>query len=163
MALREQLKNHHTFSFAIQNDDDFTRCQQIISQDHIENYALHPYYNHKNLQFFKDAVFFAKDDVLDAGPNQRDIFTRMAINPLNYGKVTVCSNGHIYANVNTPRLGKLGKDSLHDIVYKEITAGKSWRRTRKHVTPCKSCTFEFLCPPLSNYEYAIGRNNLCHI
>jgi pseudo-rSAM protein len=85
------------------------------------------------------------------------------VNPFHFGTLTVLSNGSIYANVNTQRLGSLNGGSLHDVVYKEMYRGKSWRRIRKKVEPCKFCTFDALCPPLSNYEYALGRNNLCHI
>ncbi len=53
--------------------------------------------------------------------------------------------------------------TIHGRTYKEMYRGKSWRRIRKKVEPCKKCTFEALCPPLSNYEYALGANNLCHI
>lgn len=38
-----------------------------------------------------------------------------------------------------------------------------WFRVRNQVQPCRTCVYEVLCPPLSNYEYALHRNNLCHI
>lgn len=40
--------------------------------------------------------------------------------------------------------------------------GKSWFNIRNQ-PPCNSCIYQWLCPPPSNYEIAIGRPNLCHV
>jgi pseudo-rSAM protein len=108
-------------------------------------------------------VFVDKEDLQEAKPTCREIYARQLVNPLHFGTLTVLSNGHIHANINVSRLGILNHDSIYEVVYKEMYRGNSWRRIRKRVEPCKRCTFEALCPPLSNYEYAFGRNNLCHI
>ncbi len=55
----------------------------------------------------------------------------------------------------------LNKNSLYNIFYKEMNCGKSWLRARKNAIPCKNCVYNSICPPVSNYEYVIGRNNLC--
>jgi pseudo-rSAM protein len=50
----------------------------------------------------------------------------------------------------------------HEIVHKEIDNGKSWFRIRNQA-PCNDCVYQWLCPSPSDYEIAIGRQNLCHI
>ncbi len=88
---------------------------------------------------------------------------REAINSIYFGKLTVLADGRVYADLNAPSLGKLGRDSIYDILFKEMSGGSSWRRLRKNVMPCKGCHYEKLCPPLSNYQKVMGKNNLCHI
>jgi len=75
----------------------------------------------------------------------------------------VSASGHILADVNASSLGILGKHSLYDIVLKEMSGGISWRKSRTKVMPCKRCTFEMLCPPITGYNTVIGKNNLCRI
>lgn len=78
-------------------------------------------------------------------------------------KLTIIPDGKIYANINQPCIGKLGKDILYDVVYKEIYKGKSWRMTRLKTKPCTGCILSALCPPISNYEQIIGDYNVCKV
>jgi pseudo-rSAM protein len=149
--------------FIIQQEDDIEIIQNLAESFEIEHFILRPFYNGSNLSFFEKYVFVNREMIQKIKPGEKDIFSKMVLNSTNFGNMVVLSNCNIYANVNAAPLGKLGKDSLYNAIYKEMVNGKSWRRTRKKVTPCKHCTFEVLCPPLSNYEYAIGKNNLCHI
>jgi pseudo-rSAM protein len=151
------------FLFIVSSETDVTRAEELISSFGLDNYSLHPFFNGNNLDFFERNIFLDKEDLQKAKPTDKDIHARQLVNPFHFGRLTVLSNGHIHANVNTSRLGTLDKDSIHQAVYKEMYRGKNWRRIRKRTAPCKSCTFSELCPPLSNYEYAIGKNNLCHI
>ena len=41
--------------------------------------------------------------------------------------------------------------------------GKSWWKLRTNIKPCNNCLYNLLCPPISNYEYVIGKYNLCNI
>jgi pseudo-rSAM protein len=151
------------FIFVIQSEKEFEKAEAVISILNIENHDFQPFYNGENLPFFKENIFTEKEEIFAAKPKMKDIYTNSTVNTLNFGRLTILNNGHIYANVNASRLGILGKDSIYDVLYKEMYHGKSWRRVRKNVEPCKHCTFEALCPPLSNYNHAIGRNNLCHM
>ncbi|HLP48163.1 MAG TPA: hypothetical protein VK469_19625, partial [Candidatus Kapabacteria bacterium] len=49
-----------------------------------------------------------------------EILARQCINPLQFGTLTILGNGHIHANINTPRLGTLARDSIYEVVYKEM-------------------------------------------
>lgn len=149
--------------FMVQNDQEVKRAQAIASSLKIADYSLQPYYNGKNLNFFKKNVFINKDEICQAKLSMRDIYGRMAFNPTSWGRVTILNSGDVYANVYKSKIGCLGRDSLYDIIYQEMKSGRSWRRLRIKVEPCKLCVFDVLCPPLSNYEYAMKRNNLCHV
>jgi len=151
------------FIFIVENEKVLDDVNTIISNFSINNYVLKPYYDGKNYHFFKKFVFLSRKFFLKETINYKEIFGRMVINSNHFGNFTVFSNGSIYANPNKPRLGSLGADSLYEIIYKELSFGKSWRNLRKNVNPCKSCIYNLLCPPLSNYEYVIGKNNLCNL
>jgi pseudo-rSAM protein len=150
------------FLFVIAAESDFAEAEELIETHELDDYEFRPFYNGANRAFFEENVFLDKEDILEAKPAMREILARQLVNPFHFGTLTVLSNGHIHANVNLPRLGVLEKDGISDVVYKEMNRGKSWRRIRKKLEPCKHCVFEALCPPLSNYEYALGRNNLCY-
>lgn len=151
------------FLFVITQETDITAAEKLISRYGLDKYSFHPFFNGGNREFFQDMVFIDKEALREEKPSMTEILARQCINPFHFGTLTVLSNGDIHANVNVSRLGNLEKDSIYDVVYKEMDRGKSWRRTRKKVEPCRRCTFKGLCPPLSNYEYALGQNNLCHI
>ncbi|MDQ1353166.1 MAG: pseudo-rSAM protein [Acidobacteriota bacterium] len=151
------------FLFIIAGETDIDAAEELITRYHLENHSYHPFFNGRNREFFRQAVFVDREDLEEARPTMREILARQCINPLQFGTLTILSNGDIYANVNARRLGAFAGDSIYDMVYKEMFRGSSWRRTRKKAAPCRHCTFNALCPPLSNYEYALGQNNLCHI
>jgi pseudo-rSAM protein len=84
------------------------------------------------------------------------------MNIYDFGKINIMPNGDAHANLNHPVLGNIYTDSIYEIVQKEIDEGKSWFNIRNQA-PCTDCVYQWLCPPPSNYEIAIGRPNLCHI
>lgn len=162
----EILKNSDlktNFIFIVKSKEEFEESIDIIASLGIDNSDFQPFYDRENLDFFMEAVFVSKEEILEPKPKMTDIYSNSVLNSINFGRLTILSNGHIHANVNLPMLGILGRDSIYDVLYKEMYNGKSWRRIRKNVEPCKGCIYEALCPPISNYTFAIGRNNLCHI
>jgi len=151
------------FSILIENDEDMVTAEGLISNFKTEEFNFYPYFNGKNLKFFEENVYLDKESIMDSQPSMKDIFTRTSINNLGFKKLTILNNKDIYANLNDPKIGNLGKDYIFDLVDKELNRGKSWTKIRRNVNPCKSCIFSALCPPISNYEYAIGKYNLCNI
>ncbi len=154
---------HVQLVFLIAAEAELAQCEDYIERFSISNYQLKPFYNGKNLDFLEDALFIDKEMLLDAQPTQQELIARMAVNENFFGKLVVRSSGDIHANINGPRLGNTKKNSIHEIVYKELYKGKSWLRSRARVLPCKNCRYQLLCPPISNYELAMGRNNLCRL
>jgi len=149
--------------FVVQEEADLDFAEGVVSELDEGKFSFKACYNGKNIEFFRNAVFLSKEDILAARPDMREIFVRMAVNPLNFGKLFILSNGTVRANINTAEIGRLGRDSLYDLVYKEMESGENWRKLRTGVSPCKSCNYDLLCPPLTNYEHVMGKNNLCHV
>jgi pseudo-rSAM protein len=163
----KQLLEHKNiitnFTFIISNKSKFVIIDEMIKKTCIENYNIQPFYSNNNFSFFKENVFLSKRDIFDAKPSIYDIYLREVINPNFFGKLTILCNGDIYANTNLKTIGNIKSVHLAEAASKEMNTGTSWRKTRKKVYPCKDCLYKFLCPPISNYEYCIGRFNLCTI
>lgn len=121
-----------------------------------------PYYTGTNLSFFEKYIFINKEDILCSHLSKKDIFSHQLVNANYFGKLLVKSDGEIYADVTGNPIGSY-KEGIKKIVYKELRGGTFWRKTRDQVEPCKKCLYKLLCPPPSNYETAIGRQNLCHV
>jgi len=73
-----------------------------------------------------------------------EIYTRTAINPLDFGKLVVLNNENIHTNINANKIGVLGKDSIYESLYHEMNKGKSWKRTKTKLEPCKNYVFDVL-------------------
>lgn len=166
-AAFKQLQNEKLpvlkFTFVIESSADMANAENIISAHNIRDYEFCPYYNGGNLAFFKDNVFINKEALVESKPGMNDILARRVINSQEFKKLTILNSKEIFANPNNPRIGKLGQDNIYDLIFRELHKGKSWTKTRKNVTPCKSCVYNALCPPISGYEYALRRYNLCTI
>jgi len=147
----------------VKNENELLNIQKYFYSIGPDKLRIQPCFNANNFDFFHEHVFLSKQRIIESSPSEKDIFTRMAANPTNFGKLIVGSNGKIYGNMNNAPIGLLEKDSLRHILYRELDSGKSWRRLRTNVQPCKSCVYNLLCPPLSNYETVLGQNNLCQI
>lgn len=115
-----------------------------------------------NIQFFKENVFLNRDDILNTKWSKQDIFAHQVLNMEYFGKLSLIPSGEIYADFYSDLIGSLN-ESLKEIVYREMQAGRSWRRTRDKLEPCVNCIYRYLCPSPSNYEYAIGKNDLCDL
>lgn len=152
-----------TFIFVVRSDEDMRQAKAMVESCSMASYMLKPYYTGENGDFFQQSVFMDLEDILNARPTHKEIYANQVLNRLNFGRLTVMSNGKVYANLNNPSLGTWKKDSIRQILYKEMYHGKSWRRTRLKVKPCRHCILAALCPPLGNYEFALKRNDLCHV
>ena len=90
------------------------------------------------------------------------IYAKKFINLNYFGRLFIATNGDIYSCLYENPISVF-KDSLKDVIIKElISEESSWRKIRsKH--PCCNCIYQWLCPSPSSYENAIGKCNLCHI
>ena len=157
-AFFEYIKIPFSVDFIIISEQDYLDIEQI-STTIKSNFV--PMYNGENIDFFESNVFIRQEEILASALSKRQIFMRQATNIFYFGKLTVLPDGKVYADVNQTPLGTID-DTVYSIVYKEFTEEKSWFRIRDFA-PCKDCVFQWLCPSPSNYEIAIGRNNLCHV
>jgi pseudo-rSAM protein len=152
-----------TLIFAIRSVEEFDMADELSGKLQPGTVEFHPCYDGSNLDFFKENLFVRKEDIQEERPTLKEIYARSVVNPINFGNLTVRPDGRFFANVNEVSLGRLGIDSLYDILLKEMEHGNSWRKVRRHILPCKRCTFELLCPPISNYNRVIGQYDLCHL
>jgi pseudo-rSAM protein len=150
------------YVFEVSSLDDCQQAKQLVEQFGIEKYQLKPVYTGDNIDFFEENVFLTKEDILSTSMSIKDFFANQSMNIYDFGKIHIMSDGDVYANVNHPVLGNISTHSIYEIVYKEIEEGKSWLNIRNQA-PCNNCVYQWLCPPPSDYEIAIGRPNLCHV
>lgn len=163
-AVKSLSNRNKTYEYVF-NASSLNDCQQVeflTKQYRIENYQIKPVYTGDNMSFFYKNVFLTKEDILSGHISIKNIFANQLINTYDFGKINIMSNGDVYANLNHPLLGNMYRESLHNLVWKEISCGKSWRRIRNQL-PCRECVYQWLCPSPSDYEIAIGRPNLCHV
>lgn len=163
LEIGKQYELNLSITFPIQSENDYHITEQKIHDLGLDNYIISPLYNGGNISFFEKNIFLDEQDISDSKPKSKDIYAREKINSNFFGKLSILSDGGIYANVNHKKLGKLGQDTLYDVLYMEMENGENWRKVRSKVKPCCDCTFEKLCPPISSYEYLMNRYNLCHI
>lgn len=149
------------YVFNISSDKDYIEAESLVYQYNLENYSLKPIYTGENLSFFKNNVFLNKKDILSRQISMQDIFANQLINIYNFGKISIMSNGDIFANINDPVLGNIATSNIYEVIQKEIDEGHSWFRIRNQ-SPCDNCVYQWICPSPSDYEYQIGCMNLCH-
>jgi pseudo-rSAM protein len=150
------------FIFAIENITSLSMILELISKYDLNNILIFPYFNGKNKLFFEKYVYLTEDDILSSELSRNNILSNTVLNSNYFGKITLFSDGNIYSNITGEIIGNT-EDSINNIIYKEITIGDFWRKTRDKLEPCKQCIFKYLCTPPSNYEIALGKNNLCNI
>lgn len=130
--------------------------------DLVDDVTIRPLYTGENITFFEECIFIDQEELDNIELDRQGIFALQALNTNNFGKITILSDGNVYANVNEKPLGHI-QDPIKEMLCEELEKGTSWRRTRYNMEPCSQCRYKLICPSPSNYELAIGKNNLCHI
>jgi pseudo-rSAM protein len=150
--------------FIAQSEKEFIQAQDILQRFRIDRFSFSPYYNGRNITLFKKYVYVKKKNLLRSKPSIKDILSRKVINHNYFGHLVIRNNGDVYASINDSKpLGNISGDSIGQCVCKELQQKNRWLKTRDRVKPCRDCHYRLLCPSISNYEYAIGKNNLCTI
>ena len=149
------------FIFPVTSEEEYKKVSSEIEKASISNYELKPVFNGQNINFFEKHIFTNKEDFLSLNLSKRNVFANQTINTNFFGKLIILPDGAVHANLNKPAIGTI-HDTPYNILYKEMIEGESWMMVRKQ-SPCSSCIYQWLCPPPSNYELVINRNNLCHI
>jgi len=164
LKLLNSLRIDYGVEFVIKNLSNYERVEVIIGDLKIEDKSeLRPYYTGENIDFFRENVFIEKEDIREEMLDFKEINGRRVLNFNDFGRLIVFEDGSVYANVNNKKIGNIKIDSLYELIYREMDKGESWLKTRDKVEPCKTCLYKYLCPPISNYEYVIGKFNLCKI
>ncbi|MCP4213536.1 MAG: radical SAM peptide maturase [bacterium] len=164
-GLMDRLKpiGEPRFHFEVEKEEDLQSIETLLEVHPLEEIDFHPYFNGKNEALFRDNVYISREAIAESEPGMRNIFANIRINAGHIKKMTVMSNKDVYANVNHSALGKLAEEDMLGYMVKELIHGQSWHNVRARVAPCRDCAYNAICPPISNYEYAIGKYNLCDI
>jgi pseudo-rSAM protein len=147
--------------FEITSEEDYQQAATLISEYAIENYDYKPFYNGRNQVFFEKNVYLTKDDIFNDIVAQRTIFCNQVLNSNFFGKLNIFSNGDVFANINMEKLGNINEHTLLQLISREMETNTIWRKIRDK-EPCNNCLYQYLCPPLSNYEITLKKDNLCH-
>ena len=164
LQLMEDLRRMEVdfkYSFRIFSEEDFEWATKLIENYQIEEYLINPVYTGRNLDFFQSCIYVEERDILDSRQTKQNIFAHQALNTNDFGKLTITTDGKVYANCHYPAIGSVDED-IRLLVYREMTKGTSWLRVRD-MKPCSDCVFQWLCPSPSDYELEIGKTNLCHV
>lgn len=156
------MAKERVLHFVVEGEDDVQAVESFIGNSDVDSFKMHPYYNGKNEPFFMENIYLSEEDLMTAEISMREIFRNQKLNANNFGALYVMPDGGIKSHVDGLNLGYAGKDEIVDIIYKELTENTAWRKVRNK-EPCTQCVFQYLCPPPSDYETAIGRNNLCYV
>lgn len=120
-----------------------------------------PFYNKKNRDFFEKYVFLSTEEILQNIKVIQQIHQNSLLNKYFFGKLTIMADGNIYTDINGSSIGNIDNITLLEAVYKALALKKSsWMKIRVN-GKCGKCLFQFLCPPISNYEYALGKYGIC--
>lgn len=150
------------FHVIVENSEQYEELEAAMIKFGVKDFRTHPFYNGHNIQFFEENVYLSQEDIVANPISMREIFRNQKLNANNFGSLYVLPNGEIKANINEQTIGVLEKDEIIDIINKELLKNTAWRQIRSKA-PCKDCVYQFLCPPLSNYEKMINRPNLCNV
>ncbi len=149
------------FRFIISNENEVQLLENTLTNMMI-NYNLIPFFIKTNLSFFEEFIYNAKPEILNQELLDRDLLSRMYINQLFYGNLFIFPNGDIQSNLNLNRIGNINTDHLIDGLKRvNFDVDEAWHMTRNNVSPCDACVFQFMCGPISNYEFTLGKMNLC--
>ncbi len=150
------------FCFIIENETHYSIVAELIDKYNLDNTIITPLYTKENISFFEDNVYLNKEDLFYNTLSMREIFRNQKLNLNNFGSLTILANGTVKANINAPDLGNIYDNSILELIHNELTINTAWRKIRNKGV-CSNCLYQYLCPPPSNYETAIGELNLCHI
>lgn len=113
-----------------------------------------------NFDFIYDNICLSENDILSQKMTQENILTNMTVNSNFFGELILMPDNQIYTSFNSKPIGALGDEWCNIL---DSLSDSSWFLTRNKMEPCSKCVFQYLCPPPSNYEIAIGKPNLCTV
>jgi pseudo-rSAM protein len=150
-----------TFHFIVCSDLELNKTEEIINYLHINQYCIFPFYNKENREFVRRVFAQSKEEILsEKGISFQKIFSRQKMNNNFFGRLTIMPDGSVSTIKGEKRLGNLYKDTLIQIVNRELSENTAWRKIRNQL-PCSDCLMQFLCPSPSSYEKAMQINNIC--
>jgi pseudo-rSAM protein len=150
--------------FIVEGESQIIEAEEVISQFDITNYMFRPYYNETNIEFFKENVFVNEEDIRKVKEDLFTLVTKKISNPVFFGKLIFNTDGQIFTNFNFPAIGNIKESNIEKLVFDLLEdANSPWRVNKPLIHPCNNCIYNILCPPISNYEFALKRNNFISV
>jgi len=162
LAFNEKHDIKLNIVFLVQSPGDLKKVTESISNNAFE---IKPYYNGNNIGFFRKYVFPSEKEILkdENDTSMKDIFAKEAFNILHFGKIYVTPHGEVYSSFHEESIGNIRDSTLQELIYNAIFKRDIWLMRRNKVKPCKDCVYNFLCPPVHDYEFVMKRHNLCNV
>ena len=160
-AVLDKLPQEVNYTFLVTSEREYESAMEFEGKYGLEHTDIVPVYTGNNLSFFEECLYMDEEGIQDIALDKRDVFIRQKLNVQDFGRLTIMTDGKVYANPNRSAIGHIG-ETPHALVYREITEGSSWLRIRDQ-KPCCDCIYQWLCPSPSHYEDVIGKPNLCSV
>lgn len=150
-----------TFKFIVNNINEYTTLILYLKNNPYPNSVIVPVYD-GDINFFIDNVYISENDIQEFNLTKKDIYANQTVNINDFGKLIINCDGLVYANYNNPPIGNIINNNINELVLRCLGDNNTWLRTRT-MKPCSDCLYQWLCPSPSNYDYVIGKSNLCQI
>lgn len=151
------------FTFLVSSAREYDRSAAFIDEYSLDQVSIVPIHVPGNELFFEQNVYVTRESIADDQNDMLSILQRNRFNEAGLKKLFVKTDKKVFSNLNLPAIADLGLDTLLYSIKRELKEGIFWKLLRKDVTPCKICPFQLLCPPVSNYDFALNKHNLCTI
>lgn len=162
LVLQSEDERSVEFQWLICSVEEWEKAVKLIDQKQMERVRLVPYYNGMNRSFFEQNIYVTDEDLSYRISSKNDIFARQTLNTNFFGKLYLFPDGTLYAHPAEEPLGVVPDLSLSELIFKELSEGKSWLNVRSR-KPCASCRYQWICPSPSDYERVLEIPNLCDL
>lgn len=159
---RKINKEKTVVHFIIENEKQYVESENLIDRFCISKYHIKPFFAGNNLNFFQENIFIDKEDIFSKTLSIREIFRNKKLNSNFFGSLFIFPDGTATANLNAIPIGNIKNNTILELIYKELLDNTAWRKIRDS-QPCTECLYQFICPAPSNYEFIIGKSNLCNV
>lgn len=150
------------FHFVIENEFQYENAMNVVTNNGGMQYTMFPFYTGNNKVFFEKNVFYSKEDIMQNIHSKREIFRNQKMNANVFGHLYILSDGTVKAGLNSKPIGNIRNEKIIYLIDKELNNNTSWRIVRDF-DKCAECVFQYLCPPLSNYEKVFAKTNMCSV
>ena len=157
------LKRTIKLLLLIEGEKDIEKAEEIAMMYGENIIKCKPIYNGRNIKYFKENVYLNKYDIFTRVQTHNELFCNEKLNRNMFGKIYIKADGSCFTDLSGEIKGNISNNSIGKIIFKELSEGIAWKKTRSSINPCSDCLYSLFCPPISDYENVIKKNNLCHI
>lgn len=158
--IRSNYSNLISIFYIIENYSEYSLLENSGIYD--DKDSMIPFYNGNNKSFFESDVYLSKDEILSTQCTMDNILSKGVLNLNYFGKLIVDCDKKVYTSMNLECLGEItSPESFWTVLINAVNPTSAWRLLRKNIKGCKNCLFNFLCPPVSDYELVMNTNQFC--